>query len=129
MSSVFFTGWRPDDAGIRPGGDCGGDRQRSESYSVRFRHPDLPGAVITRTAYAVESAEHLGEFYVQVQTESALCDDPERPGDTGTWSRVDYDNWDRTWRTAAEAEEDARCRTIGEIAENAYCLNWDGTPW
>ena len=72
MSSVFFTGWRPDGAGIR----------RGDSYSVRFRHPDLPGAVITRTAYAVESEQHLGEFYVQVQTESTLCTDPERPGDT-----------------------------------------------
>lgn len=119
MSSVFFTGWRPDGAGIR----------RGDSYSVRFRHPDLPGAVITRTAYAVESEQHLGEFYVQVQTELTLCTDPERPGDTETWSRVDYDDWDRTWRTAAEAEEDARGRTIGEIVENAYCLNWDGKPW
>lgn len=129
MSSAFFTGWQPDGSGVRPGGDCGGDRQHGESYSVRFRHPGLPGAVITRAAYAVESGKRPGRFHVQVQTEFTLCTDPDRPGDTETWSDVTYDDWDRTWRTAAEAEADARDRVTAEVIRDAYCLNWEGEPW
>jgi hypothetical protein len=127
--NIFFAGWKPDGSGIRPGGDCGGDRQRGGSYSLRFRHPDLPGAVIIRTAYAAESEYQPGEFFVQVQTEWILCTDPERPGDTETWSRAGYEDRDRTWATAGEAEADARGRVLGDVAGDAYCLNWEGEPW
>ena len=126
--NIFFTGWKPDGSGVRPGGDCI-DGQRGESYSLRFRHPDLPHAVITRTAYAAESGERPGEFFVQVETQFTVCTDPERPADTETWSDVIYDDWDRLWRTAAEAEADAGGRALAEIVENAYCLNWEGEPW
>lgn len=125
MSSTFLTGWQPDGTGVRPGGD----RQHGDSYSVRFRHPGLRGAVITRAAYAVESGKHPGRFHVQVQTEFTVCTDPERPGDTETWAGVTHDDLDRTWRTAAEAEADARDRVTAEVAGNAYCLNWDGESW
>jgi hypothetical protein len=124
--NIFFTGWRPDDAGIRPGG---GARLDGGSCSVRFLHPDLPGAVIHRTAYAVESGEHSGRFYVQIQTDLIVCGDPARPADTATWTHVIYDDWDLAWPTPEEAEADARDRVIGEVIENAYCLNWEGKPW
>ena len=125
-----MTGWRPDGTGIQPGGDIGGDIQASDSYSVRFRHPDLPNAVITCTAYAAEDADrNPGEFFLQVETEYLTCTDPSDPGGTETWSDVTYDEEDgRIWDTAGEAEEAARQRAAEELGD-ADSLEWDGEPW
>jgi hypothetical protein len=124
------NGWRPDGTGIVSHGDCGGDIQVGDSYSVRFRHPRLPNAVITRSAYAANDTDrNPGEYFVQVLTEWLVCTDPERPGDTETWSDASHDDWDGTWASAAEAEADARDRVASELLSNAYCLDWDGQPF
>lgn len=125
-----MNGWQPDGTGIVSNGDCGGDIQVGDSYSVRFRHPRLPNAVITRSAYAANDADrNPGEYFVQVLTEWLVCTDPEHPGDTETWSDASHDDWDGTWASAAEAEADARDRVTSELLRNAYCLDWDGQPF
>jgi hypothetical protein len=123
-------GWQPDGTGIVSNGDCGGDIQRGDSYSVRFRHPDLPNAIITCSAYAAEDTDrNPGEFFLQVQTEWLICDDPAQPGDTEIWSDVTYDDEDgRIWDTVGEAEQAARQRAAEELGD-ADSLEWDGEPW
>jgi hypothetical protein len=122
-------GWQPDGTGIVSNGDCGGDMQRGDSYSVRYRNPGLPSAVITRAAYAAEDDGNPGDFFIQVQTEWLICDDPEYPGDTETWSDITYDDEDaRIWDTAGEAEEAARQRAAEELSD-AESIGWDGEPW
>ena len=124
-----MKGWQADGTGIVSNGDCGGDGQRGDSYSVRFRHPDLPNAIITCSAYAAEDTDrNPGEFFVQVQTEYIICTDPEDPGSTETWSDYSYDDEDgRIWDTAGEAEEAARQRAAEELGD-AESLEWDGEP-
>lgn len=125
-----MNGWRPDGTGIHPGGDTDGGIPGCESYSVRFGHPELPRAAVIRTAYAAENTddwENPGGFIAQVRTEWIVCADPEHPRETETGRDGDtYDDWDRIWATAAEAEADARDRVIPEVLRNAYCLNWNG---
>jgi hypothetical protein len=123
------SGWQPDGTGIVSNGDCGGDIQRGDSYSVRYRHPQLPHAVITRSAYAAEDTDrNPGEFFVQVETEWIVCTDPADPGGTETWSDTSYDDEeDRSWDTAEEAEADAR-RVAAELLQDAGSHSWDGRP-
>jgi hypothetical protein len=124
-------GWLPDGAGIRPGGDVAEGIPGFLSYSAWFRHPELPNAVVIRTAYAAADAGagNRDLFTVQVRTEWIVCSDPERPRETETGrARDDYDDWDRLWNTAAEAEADARDRVAGDLLRNAYCYDWDGEP-
>lgn len=64
-TAAAVAGWQPDGTGVVSNGDCGGDIQRGESYSVRFVHPDLYGSLVTITYYAVEYDECPGEFAVQ----------------------------------------------------------------
>jgi hypothetical protein len=123
-------GWQPDGTGVQPGGDIGGDIQAGDSYSVRFRNPGLPHAIITYTAYpAGESGPDSGEFYVQAEIESLTCTDPADPGGTETWSEVEYpppgDGW---YDSVAEAEEAAR-KDAASYLDYAYCLDWDGEPF
>lgn len=122
------SGWKPDGTGIVSNGDCGGDIQRGDSYSVRYRNPGLPNAVITSTAYAAEYDSNPGDFFVQVQTEWVICNDPEHPGDTETWSDANYDDEAIIYNTAAEAEEAAR-QLAAEFPDDAESPEWDGEPW
>src|ERR1700730_2410754 len=79
--------WLPDGTGIARGGQVGGDDQVGESFSVRFRRADRPGAMITRTAYPVNVATDCGgQCFVRVETEWLVCSDPENPGGTELWS-------------------------------------------
>src|SRR5690348_10449706 len=84
--------WAADDTGVQPGGDTGSDIQAGESYSVRYRRADRPCAMITRTAYPAEAPSRLGVFFVQVETELLVSDDPHDPGGTEIWSRYAYDD-------------------------------------
>ena len=122
-----MNGWKPDGTGIVSNGDCGGDIQRGDSYSVRYRHPGLPNAVITSTAYAAEYDGLPDVFFVQVQTEWVICDDPEHPGDTETWYDARYEDQEDTYGDAGDAEEEAR-QVAARLLEDADSLGWDGTP-
>lgn len=120
--------WRPDDTGVDSNGDCGGDIQRGDSYSVRYVRPDMPGSLITETYYATEYDSLPGEFGVQRQVEFMVCEDPADPGGTEIWSEVTYDDVSYlVIDTEAEAEREAR-----EFAEAAldrgWTHGWDGLP-
>lgn len=122
------TGWRPDGTGICSIGDCGGDIQAGDSYSVRYVRPGKSGSLITVTFYPVEYDELPGEFVVQRQVEFLTCEDPADPGGTETWSDVTYDDVSvLVLDTAAEAEQEAR-----EFAEQAlghgWTHRWNGEP-
>ena len=120
--------WRADATGVDSNGDCGGDIQRGDSYSVRYIRPDLPGSLITVAFYAVEYAELPGEFVVQRQVEFMVCDDPADPGGTEVWSEVTYD--DVTYvviGTEAEAEQEAR-EFAAEALDRGWTHAWDGQP-
>jgi hypothetical protein len=72
--------------GVLPGGDVGGDRQVSESFSVRFHHRDHPGVLVTYAYYAAVDDENPAEITVERETEFMVCTDPADPGGTEVWS-------------------------------------------
>jgi hypothetical protein len=116
-------GWQPDGSGVQPGGAAG----LGGSYRVRFRHPGLRGALITRTAYA--AAEPGGTWFtVKVETRLSLHGDPERPG-TETWSHVTTRaHGDVRRRRGPETAEAAARQAAHELAGEAWRIDWDGTP-
>ena len=72
--------------GVLPGGDVGGDRQASESFSVRFHHRDHPGVLVTYSYYAAVDEENLAAITVDRETEFMVCTDPADPGGSEVWS-------------------------------------------
>jgi hypothetical protein len=123
---MTYGTWQPDGTGIRPGGDAGGDIQAGNSFSVRYVRPDLPGSLITRTAYAVENVP--GEFTIQIQTEWLVCTDPRDPGGTEIWSDYAYDDEGcPIWSSVGEAEDAAREGAAKMLGE-AEMHDWDGQP-
>lgn len=69
-----------------PGGNVGGDRQVSESFSVRFHHRDDPGVLVTYSYSAAVDEENPAEIMVERETEFMVCTDPDDPGGTEVWS-------------------------------------------
>ncbi|SRR6266496_3703138 len=120
--------WQPDGRGVQPGGHAGGDIQAGDSYSVRYVRPDLPGSLITRTAYPVEYDHLPGEFVIQIQTEWLVCTDPRDPGGTEIWSDYAYDDEGcPIYGSAAEAERAAR-RAASAMLGEAGIHDWNGQP-
>jgi hypothetical protein len=120
--------WRTDGTGIARNDQAGDDDQVGQSYSVRFRRSDLPGAIITRTAYPVNvGGDCEGRFLVRVETVWLVCRDPTDPGGTEVWSnrRVEYGN--EPYGTAAEAEH-AALNVASELHSDTSSLTWDGLP-
>jgi hypothetical protein len=111
------NGWQADGDVTVSNGDCRTDIRAGDAYSVRFRHPQLPGAVITRTAYAAWYTRNPDQFLVLVETEWA------HPGRT----EPSYDArfQEETWGTAAEADQEAR-RVAASLLGHAGSLDWDG---
>jgi hypothetical protein len=66
--------------GVLPGGDVGGDRQASESFSVRFHHRNHPGVLVTCCYYAAVDDENPAPITVERETEYLVCTDPADPG-------------------------------------------------
>lgn len=120
--------WRPDDTGVSDGGDCGGDIQAGDSYSVRLVRSDLPGSLITITFYPVQYDETPGEFVVQRQVEWMVCDDPTDPGSTEVWSDEARDDVDAgIFDTVGKAETEAHDAAEYVLA-NPSIYTWDGQP-
>jgi hypothetical protein len=119
-------GWQPDGTGVRPGGDVGGDRQATESYSIRYTTPDRPGALVTVYFYGERTGR--GEYGVTMQTEWLVCADPTDPGGTEQWSEADYHDLSPEVITSrVEAERIAREHAESHTADE---VTWDGrTPW
>jgi hypothetical protein len=109
-------GWQADGDVTVSNGDCRTDIRAGDAYSVRFRHPQLPAAVITRTAYAAFYTQNPDQFLVLVETEWAN-------GTTGPMYDACFQ--EEIWGTAAEADEEAR-RVAAGLIENAGSLDWDG---
>jgi hypothetical protein len=72
--------------GVLPGGDVGGDRQVSESFSVRFHHRTRPGVLVTYSYYAAVDEESPTTITVERETEYLVCSDPADPGGSEVWS-------------------------------------------
>ena len=112
-----MKGWQADGDVTVSNGDCRTDIRAGDAYSVRFRHPQLPAAVITRTAYAAGYTRNPDQFLVLVETEWA------NPGTTGPMYDARFQ--EEIWETAAEADEEAR-RVAAGLIETAGSLKWDG---
>ena len=120
--------WLPGEAGIARNDQDGDDDQAGDSYSVRFRRADRPGAIIRRTAYPVRvGGDRVGQFLVRVETEWLVCSDPRDPGGTELWSDRYTNDEAESYLSAAEAEHAAR-NIASELLRDADSLIWDGLP-
>ena len=122
-----MNGWKPE-GGITRSGDSRAEDQAGDFFVVRFRHPELPNAVVTCKSYAYTGVPAVpGVFLAATDVERLICGDPAQPEQTATWHDIERDEEDGTWPTAAEAEEAA-----GEAAEAwllaAGTIDWDGRP-
>lgn len=122
--SIPGSEWRADGSGVKSNGDCGGDIQRGDSYSVRYVRPDMPAARITVMFYAIEPDELPGEFLVQRQVEWFITG----PGGDEEWSGEAYDDMPTpAGLTVLGAEREAR--EYAEAALDAgWTHRWDGQP-
>lgn len=121
--------WQPDGTGVDSNGDCGGDIQQGDSYSVRFLNPHIPGAIVTVTFYAAEYDDAPGEFIVQRQVEWLLCEDPAEPWDTEIWSDADYDDMGDMYDAADDAERAAREHAGRSLEDAPGEIDWAGETW
>jgi hypothetical protein len=76
--------------GVLPGGDVGGDRHASESFSVRFHHRNRPGVLVTYSYYAAVDEENPAAITVERETEFMVCTDPADPGSSEVWSAYSH---------------------------------------
>lgn len=125
------TGWQPDGTGVQPNGDCGGDVQDGESFSVRFTNPALPGRLITVAFYPVIYPEWKSrEWGVERLVEWLICTDPTDPGGTEVWSDTAVDLVNETaFYHRREAEAEAEAREFAEAGlSRAWTYAWNGAP-
>lgn len=123
-----MSDWLPDSTGIAHDDPLADDEQVGESYSVRFRRADRPGAIITRTAYPVNvGGDVKGPFLVRVETVWLVCRDPKDPGGTEVSSDRRFEDEDQLYETAVEAER-AALNVANELSTDAGSLTWDGLP-
>lgn len=120
--------WENDGDGVQLGGDVGGDIQAGDSFSIRYRRSDLPGSMVTITAYPVGYENCPDEFVVQTQTEYLVCTDPSDPGGTEVWSDVNYSDGYEVYDTSAEAEGAARDKATAMLGY-ADTETWNGQPF
>lgn len=118
--------WQPDGTGVGSNGDCGGDVQDGESYSVCFVSPSLPGRFITVTYYPVQYPQWgSGEWGVERQVEWSIKD---RSGETVE----DESSTDLVNATAIyaqdEAEKEAAAFAAGDNSDLGAELygTWNG---
>lgn len=123
-----MSGWRPDGTGITQSSDSRADDQAGDSYRVSFRHPDLPGAVVTCSSYARTGFPALpGRFYVSTDVEWLACTDPDQPAETATWHDIEVVDEDGTWDNAADAEKAAGWFAGQRLESND--IDWNGQPY
>ena len=128
------TGWQADCGGVKARIVATAARQAGESvsvqsFSVLYRNPGLPNAVVVRTA--TPERTHGGTFLVEVVTEYLTCNDPADPVGSRTWSDEAYDvllvrhGQARYWDTAADAEAAAR-GAASMFSGTLYQVTWNG---
>lgn len=123
--------WMEDGTGVQPGGDVGGDAQDGQSWSRRFVHPDVPGALINVYVYAShDNPSRPGlEWSAALQVEYMLCTDTADPGGTEVWADYLYRTLRMGYPSRAYAETAAR-RVLEEFpaaseAAKVY-MGWGG---
>src|SRR3954451_13325556 len=83
--------WYQRKSGIQPGGDIGGEAQKTDSVSIRYHHTDRPDAVTTIYAYGIPAISLSGSGYaVEIQAEFSICLDPDDPGGSELWSDAEF---------------------------------------
>lgn len=134
--------WTPDGTGVQPNGDIGGDGQVGDSYSVRYKLPASPDALVTVSYYAENLSAHRSvdvpsgdgmvraeqpppEYAVTVQTELMVCDDPDDPGGTERWSDYRQETFPERYPTA-EAATSAAVRMAHR--DQPSDIDWAGQP-
>lgn len=129
-------------------GDYGGDTQIGKAAHVRFAHTDMPGRLVTVTAYpvapeqSIETQEgsvtvfhgyrhDMDSVGVEAQTEFMICGNIDDPGSTEKWSDLRYEALDTQPYTRGDndnkikaAEVDA-LRFIERFDANRN-IHWDG---
>ena len=121
--------WLRDESGVMSNGDCGGDVQDGDSYSVRFMSPGLPGRFITVTYYAVQYDEWgSDEWGVERQVEWSVRDDDGE----ALWedSQTDLVN-ESSIAIQQAAEEEAAAFAAEDDSDLGAELygTWDGEPF
>lgn len=121
--------WKSDGTGVQPGGDCGGDYQSTESFSVRYIRADQtspPFSLITVYFYG-EDPKQDGRHVITMQNEYMTCLDLRDPGSSERWADARYITVDHgPYASAADAE--SRARTLAQ-RHRAGDISWDGRPW
>jgi hypothetical protein len=124
--------WQADGEGVQSNGDCGGDYQATDSFSVRYiyRRDDGKWAVATISFYGVTldpDGDLKPPYRIERQEERILCTDPRRPVDTEEWADHRFLPAFPTCTTLEGATGAAR-----EAARSfdPQWITWDGlTPW
>jgi hypothetical protein len=127
------AGWQVDGLGVSNGGDCAGDVQDGNAYSVRYWNPALPGRFIAVTYIPVQyPGWSAREWGVERHVEWSIRD---RPGDDPWWEDCETGLVNPTaYYNQADAEADA----YTWAAEDAALLpdevadmygTWDGEPY
>jgi hypothetical protein len=123
-----MSDWLPDGTGVLRDCEDGDDYQSGASYSVRFRRADVPGAIITQTAYPVNVGDGCkGPFLVRVETVWVVCRNPENPGGTEVWSASRAKDEDEAYETAEEAEV-AAWNVANELGGDSGSHTWNRLP-
>jgi hypothetical protein len=121
------SAWVRHQPSVTRGGDVGGDIQSSESWSARWTRQLADGqhGVVTRTFYATSSDD--GTRTLECETEYLVCSDPERPGDTETWSDARYETVADGPHTSWDAEQAAGRAVAPTDAEwSSVMPSWAG---
>lgn len=101
-------------------GDIGADRQASDYWQAHYDDPKLC-AVVNVYWYAVQVG--TDQYRVEQQTETLVCRDVRDPGSTEVWSDDQYQEFPKTYRSAAAAEQDAQGRARRHRASD---IRWNG---
>jgi hypothetical protein len=111
--------------GVLPGGDVGGDRQVSESFSIRFHHRDHSGVLVTYSYYAAVDEESPAVITVDRETEFMVCTAPDDPGGSEVWSAYRHTTLPGSYASVQAATDAASQAAHGHLV----CEEpWAGRP-
>lgn len=111
--------------GVLPGGDVGGDRQASDSFSVRFHHHDHSGVLVTYSYYAAVDEQNPAAITVERETEFMVCTDSVDPGGSEVWSAYRWTALQGGFGTVQAASDAA----LHAAQDHLACEEpWSGRP-
>lgn len=116
---------------VVPGGDVGGDRQATESWSVRYRAEEDPTRVVEVYYFGeyqtdADAENKVGPYTITRLTDATICRDPQQPpGDTEVWSDFRYDEI-ATPAIGSLKYLDEAARGYAAM-HTCFMVDWDGT--